>query len=340
MVEKKVFPARRPAATASPPASVRQLADMGLEGALAGAHRYTGLRAHAFGQVLDLPLARAPALPLLRLRDHPPRPRRPGHRAGRQGRGHVWQGTEAVEPILDDGAPTAGPGAGLPPCSGPWSRRRPPGPPARCGPATWWWPTGPTRASAGPSARPRPRDLPMGMALRGYYALARPRRPLHRVPPRHPRRRRRGGARLRVDLPAGRRPGERRRRPALDRPAVEGRQHLHADGRLRGLRAAGAGSCRPRPASVRRPGASSRWAWRSARGWVHNPGGRATLPASINPFNGEGIAYGYETGRLGRGVASARPWPAAAHAAARRLRGAGSRTPTASTTGWPGPSSG
>ncbi len=58
---------------------------------------------------------------------------------------------------------------------------------------------------------------------------------------------------------------------------------------------------------------------------------------SINPFNGEGIAYGYETGRLaaaafGRALSGEGPvpWPTTT---------ASSTTPTAPITRWPAPSS-
>ena len=49
LVEKKVFPREKTCGDGLTPRSVRQLADMGIEGSLAGAHRYSGLRAHAFG---------------------------------------------------------------------------------------------------------------------------------------------------------------------------------------------------------------------------------------------------------------------------------------------------
>ena len=162
-------------------------------------------------------------LPQLRLHDHPPRPRRAGGRAGRQGRRHRSAGHRGHRPRCSTA--TAGrrrrgrrcPSARAPRCRRTRRRAAP-----RCGPATWWWRTGPTRASAGPSAPSRDRQLPLGMALRGYYRSAAQRRALHRVAPRHPRRRRRRRARLRLDLPPRRRPGERGRRAPLDRAALEG----------------------------------------------------------------------------------------------------------------------
>ena len=167
-------------------------------------------------------LARAPELPLVRLRHHPPRSRRHRQRAGRQGRGHRVAGDRGgrTHPRATGTGPSDG-GAGscgrrsghraerCPPVSGPWSRTRPPGRPVRSGPGTWWWPTGPTRASAGPSARRGTGANPWAWPCAGYYTLTRARPALHRVPPRHPGRRRQGGPRLRLDLPAGRRPGQR-----------------------------------------------------------------------------------------------------------------------------------
>ena len=63
LVEKKVFPREKTCGDGLTPRSVRQIADMGIEGALAGAHRFTGLRAHAYGKVLDLPWPEHPTSP-------------------------------------------------------------------------------------------------------------------------------------------------------------------------------------------------------------------------------------------------------------------------------------
>ena len=153
LVEKKVFPREKTCGDGLTPRSVRQIADMGIEGALAGAHRYGGLRAHAFGRVLDLPWPEHPSLPLLRLRHHPPRPRRPGQRAGGQGRRHACARGRRPSSRSSTATP---PGRRAPDSRrawGRWSRTRPPERSARCAPATWWWPTAPTRGSAGRSGR-------------------------------------------------------------------------------------------------------------------------------------------------------------------------------------------
>ena len=185
LVEKKVFPRVKTCGDGLTPRSVRQIADMGLEGALTGAHRYTGLRAHAFGRVLDLPWPEHPSFPsygyVITRHDLDGIVNDRAVKAGAT----VWQGTEAVEPILDD-ARGAGvsPGRPSPPASGPWSRTRPPAPPGPSGPGTWWWPTGPTRDSDGPSGR-HATGSAHGHGPSGLLHLARPRPAVHRIAPRH-----------------------------------------------------------------------------------------------------------------------------------------------------------
>ena len=180
VVEKKRFPREKTCGDGLTPRPVRQLADMGLEDALTGAHRYGGLRAGRLRPDARAALAGAPRLPRLRLHHHPPRPRRPGVPSGRSRPGPpCWQGTEALEPILDRaplGAPTSRRRPGRPvrgaPCRETGRHR------GRSGPATWWSPTAPTRASGGPSALVRDRAYPQGMALRGYYRSDRHDEPL------------------------------------------------------------------------------------------------------------------------------------------------------------------
>ena len=167
VVEKKVFPREKTCGDGLTPRSVRQLDDMGVDLQLQGAHRYEGLRAHAFGKVLDLPWPTHPSFP-----DH-------GYvitrhdldalvnaRAAEAGAA-VWQGTEAIEPVLrHDGSAAAG---RLPECVGAVVKEKA---------------TGATRTvraryvvvADGSNSRfgralgtARNRKEPMGMALRGYY---------------------------------------------------------------------------------------------------------------------------------------------------------------------------
>ncbi len=146
VVEKKEFPREKTCGDGLTPRAVRQLADMGLEGALSGSHRYDGLRAFGFGRSTRHALARAPELPRLRLHHHASRPRRAGRRArgGRRG-----------DPPPGHGGDGPGRGRGhcvrrarSRPCAASRSRRRAAPAPARSAPATSWWPTGPTRGWA------------------------------------------------------------------------------------------------------------------------------------------------------------------------------------------------
>ena len=96
MVERKHYPREKTCGDGLTPRSVRQLEDMGLADELAGAgHRFQGLRSHGFGRTLELDLAPPPGLPRLRLRHHPQGPRRPGRRARRQSRRHRLGGSRS-----------------------------------------------------------------------------------------------------------------------------------------------------------------------------------------------------------------------------------------------------
>ena len=349
LVEKKVFPREKTCGDGLTPRSVRQIADMGVEGALAGAHRFSGLRTHAYGKVLDLPWPEHPSFPsygyVITRHDLDAVVNERAVKAGAT----VWQGTEAVEPILGTtGPPARGAGSSAPvgdraePApllrrgggQGQGHRRRP----VRSGPGTWWWPTGPTRGSAAPSARRRDRSQPMGMALRGYYTS-----PGHDQPFIE--------SHLDIRDDDGKVvPGYGWIFPLGDGRVNVGVGLLSTDRRWKGVNTStlmehfvtwapkewelSPATCLGPPTGGKLP-----------MGLAVGPRvGATTLvvgdaAGSINPFNGEGIAYGYETGRL----AAASLGEALS---GRRRRGArprtrpGSRMPTGSTTGWPGPSSG
>ena len=98
-VEKKHFPREKTCGDGLTPRSVRQLQDMGLEGALAGNHRYDGLRSVAFGRELEMRWPKHPDFPAYGytitrfqldelVNEH-------AEKAGAV----VWQGAEAVEPL-------------------------------------------------------------------------------------------------------------------------------------------------------------------------------------------------------------------------------------------------
>ncbi len=85
---RSTSPGPRHAATDSRHARSASSTDMGLSGALSGAHRFDGLRSCAYGMTMDLPWPDHPSFPSVRLRHHPPRSRPAGGRARRQGGCH------------------------------------------------------------------------------------------------------------------------------------------------------------------------------------------------------------------------------------------------------------
>ena len=199
-----------------------------------------------------------------------------------------------------------------------------------------WWPTARTPASAGPSAPPGTARYPMGMAIRGYFTS-----PFHDEPwiESHLDLRDRDGNHLpgygwifpvgdgTVNVGAGlldtftgfKSVNTSKLMDAFvrDRPRPLGdlaRDVLRAAGRRQAPHRRLGDARRPAP-----PGSSP-----------------ATPPGSINPFNGEGISYAYETGRM---VADA------VHEALDRRRAragratrTSSRRSTARTSRWRGPS--
>ena len=174
LVEKKLFPREKTCGDGLTPRSVRQIADMGIESELTGAHRYSGLRTHAYGKVLDLPWPEHPTFPsygyVITRHDLDGIVNERAAKAGAT----IWQGTEAIEPILADrtgdrAGADVGPDAALPSCVGAVVKEKA---------------TGATRevraryvvVADGANSRfgralgtARNRGLPMGMALRGYY---------------------------------------------------------------------------------------------------------------------------------------------------------------------------
>ncbi len=249
VVEKKRFPARRPAATASRRArsasSTTWASPASSPGPPLRRPAVDRARRHARARV-----ARAPRLPRLRLRGAPARPRRDG---GRRGCGC---GRDALD--RRRGGRAAG-------------RRRPGhrrGDPARRRDRAG---AGPLRGgrrrrelALRPGARHRPRPhLPARHGDPRLLHQPVPRRAVDREPPRPARPRRQPPARLRLDLPGRRRHGERRRRAAVDVLGVEVDQHQRADGRVRRRRRRPAGASRPRRRAARRPAASCRPAGRS-----------------------------------------------------------------------------
>jgi geranylgeranyl reductase family protein len=165
VVEKMEFPREKTCGDGLTPRAVRQLADMGLEEKLAGSHKYTGLRAFGFGHSIEMQWPEHPNFPAYgyTITRHD----LDGLVAARaaEAGATLLQGTEVVAPIIDE---AAGP-APLPTLQGVTVKEKA---------------SGRTRAikaryvvvADGSNSRlgrtlgtTRQRQLPLGMALRGYY---------------------------------------------------------------------------------------------------------------------------------------------------------------------------
>ncbi len=165
VVEKKTFPREKTCGDGLTPRAVRQLADMGLEDALAGSHRYTGLRAFGFGHSIEMQWPEHPHFPdygyTITRHDLDGLVATRAARAGAT----LLQGTEVVGVVADD----AGPASLLPALTGVTVEEK--------------GVSGTREVKAhyvvvadGSNSRigrmlgtSRRRDLPLGMALRGYY---------------------------------------------------------------------------------------------------------------------------------------------------------------------------
>ena len=104
LVERKSYPREKTCGDGLTPRSVRQLEDMGLAEELAGAgHRYSGLRSHGFGRTLELTWPDHPTLPrygyVITRKDLDALVAERATKA----RATVWDGTEAVEPLTEGG---------------------------------------------------------------------------------------------------------------------------------------------------------------------------------------------------------------------------------------------
>jgi len=294
VVEKKTFPRVKTCGDGLTPRAVRQLADMGLEDALAGSHKYSGLRAYGFGQSLELAWPEHPNFPnygyTITRYDLDGLVAEKAAGAGAT----LLTGTEVVGPIMDE---TAAPSPHLGTLSGVTVKDKT---------------TGAERAikaryvvvADGANSRfgrmlgtTRRRALPLGMALRGYYTSDRHDDPFIES---HLDIRDAEGAVV---------PGYGWIFPMGDGRVNVGVGLLSTDKRWKGINTShlmdtfvdwapkswglSPDTCLGPPTGGKLPMCLSvgpRW------------GGNVLLAGdaagTINPFNGEGISYGYETGRL------------------------------------------
>ena len=298
LVEKKVFPRVKTCGDGLTPRSVRQIADMGVEGALAGAHRYTGLRAHAFGRVLDLPWPEHPTFPsygyVITRHDLDGIVNDRAVKAGAT----VWQGTEAVEPILDDAPGGEGsPGTPLPSCVGAVVKDKASGATRSIRARYVVVADGANSRFGRALGTARDPDQPMGMALRGYYTS-----PGHDQP----------FIESHLDIrdgDGGVVPGYGWIFPLGDGRVNVGVGLLSTDRRWKGVNTS---TLMEHFVAF----APKEWELSPATSLGSPTGGKLPMGlavgprvgattlvvgdagGSINPFNGEGIAYGYESGRL------------------------------------------
>ena len=299
VVEKKHFPREKTCGDGLTPRAVRQLADMGLEGALAGSHRYTGLRAHGFGQVVEMAWPDHPAFPgygyTITRHDLDGLVAERAVKAGAT----LRQGTEALEPLVEPGRDPGG----LPLCLGAVVKDRDTG---RVGEVRARY----VVVADGSNSRfgralgtSRERSFPMGMALRGYY-----RSPHHDDP----------FIESHLDIRDAHGevvPGYGWIFPMGDGRVNVGVGLLSTDRRWKGVNTT-------KLMETFVEWAPDRWGLSPETCCGPPTGGKLPMGlavgphvgpntvvvgdagGSINPFNGEGIAYAYETGRLAAATVS------------------------------------
>ncbi len=295
VVEKKVFPREKTCGDGLTPRAVRQLADMGLEDTLAGSsHRFTGLRAYGFGHSMEMQWPEHPHFPSYgyTITRHD----LDGLVAGRaaDAGATLLQGTEVTAPIVVESAPSADSLATL---SGVLVKEKG-SREARPIKARYVVVADGSNSRVGRMlGTTRRRELPMGMALRGYY-----------------RSERHDDAFIESHLDI--RDAEGNVVPGYGWifPMGDGRVNvgvglLSTDARWKGVNTshlmdAFVGYAPPSWGLSPETSCGPATGGKLPMGLSVGPraGGNVLIAGDaggvINPFNGEGIAYGYETGRL------------------------------------------
>ena len=295
VVEKKVFPREKTCGDGLTPRAVRQLADMGLEGALAGSHRYEGLRAFGFGRSIDMRWPEHPNFPDYgyTITRHDLDGLVAGHAAAAGAT--LLQGTEVTAARRRREGPVGGPAPDAERRHRQGEGRRRRRGPSR--PVTWWWPTGPTHGSAACSARRGGGTSRWAWPCAGYYRSERHDDPFIE-------------SHLDIrDAEGNVVPGYGWIFPMGDGRVNVGVGLLSTDQRWKGLNTShlmdafvdfAPASWGIRPETSLGPPTGGKLPMGLSVG--PRAGGNVVITGdaggAINPFNGEGIAYGYETGRL------------------------------------------
>jgi geranylgeranyl reductase family protein len=287
LVERKSFPREKTCGDGLTPRSVRQLEDMGLATELAGSHRFFGLRSHGFGRTLELAWPAVRGLPgygyVVTRKDLDAMVAGQAAKAGAV----LWEHTEAVSPLMEG---TNLRGAEL-------EAKGPDGHRGRVAARYVVVADGANSRFGWAIGNQRNRAYPQGMALRGYWES-----PRHDEPW--------------IDSWLDLRDEQGNAMPGYGWifPLGDGRVNVGVGLLTTSQIWKGANTTRMLEAFCKQVPES--WGIRPETCLGPATGGRLPMGLSVaprtgpshlvvgdasgmvNPFNGEGIAYGYETGRL------------------------------------------
>jgi geranylgeranyl reductase family protein len=290
LVEKKHFPREKTCGDGITPRGVRQLLDMGLTDELSGHHRFDGLRCLAFGKELLLDWPRHPDYPsygyVITRADLDAFVAARAEKAGAT----LWQGVEAVAPLGESAASGGGAGGAL-------LKNHDDNHTTEVHASYVVVADGANSRFGRALGATRERSVPLGLALRGYYTSPRSDEPYIES---HLDIRDRDGAVV---------PGYGWVFPMGDGRVNVGVGLLCTEGRWKNVN-----TTKIMESFV--DYAPPSWCLSDESACGAPTGGKLPMglsvgprvgpdylivgdaSGSINPFNGEGIAYGYETGRL------------------------------------------